>query len=117
MSDDSFPVFSSPPSVLAVDLVLEPGESKTCLSFAILQMPPLLTSGVQTPSRFAYRATCRPPSEERRLASIIPSWLAQTARRIGLQASLGSNPGLSAFRYGYTITSRVSWLVRILVAS
>ena len=30
MNDDSYPVFSSPPSILAVDLVLEPGESKTC---------------------------------------------------------------------------------------
>lgn len=30
MNDNSVPVFSSPPSILAVDLVLEPGESKTC---------------------------------------------------------------------------------------
>ena len=30
MNDASIPVFSSPPSILAVDLVLEPGESKTC---------------------------------------------------------------------------------------
>ena len=32
MNDSSYPVFNSPPSILAVDLVLEPGESKTCMS-------------------------------------------------------------------------------------
>lgn len=30
MSDHSVPTFSSPPSILGIDLVLEPGESKTC---------------------------------------------------------------------------------------
>lgn len=30
MNDKNYPVFSSPPSILAVDLTLEPGESKTC---------------------------------------------------------------------------------------
>ena len=32
MNDKNYPVFSSPPSILAVDLTLEPGESKTCKS-------------------------------------------------------------------------------------
>lgn len=31
MNDSSFPVFTSPPSILAVDLALDPGESKTCM--------------------------------------------------------------------------------------
>lgn len=30
MNDKNYPVFNSPPSILAVDLTLEPGESKTC---------------------------------------------------------------------------------------
>jgi len=30
VKDKSVPIFSCPPSILAVDLVLEPGESKTC---------------------------------------------------------------------------------------
>jgi hypothetical protein len=30
MNDKNYPVFSSPPSILAVDLTLEPGECKTC---------------------------------------------------------------------------------------
>ena len=34
MNDTSVPVFNSPPSILAVDLVLEPGDKRSCTSIA-----------------------------------------------------------------------------------
>jgi hypothetical protein len=47
MKDRSVPTFSSPPSILGIDIVLEPGESKTCeCSGTLSALDPVLIFGV-----------------------------------------------------------------------
>lgn len=68
MKDSAVPMFSTPPSVVAVDMKLAPGESKTCGSSPLVSeasqgADPSAVRIPQTPSRSAYRRTCRRASK------------------------------------------------------
>lgn len=80
MREKSIPTFSSPPSILGVDLVLEPGESKSC-EIALLpsRVSSLIAPRPQTPSVSASRRTCRRHSGGKRSSSPTTSSSERTA--------------------------------------
>lgn len=59
MKDRSIPTFSSPPSILGVDLVLEPGESKSCE----FRLSPLRRTALILLSRYTDTFSIRVPAD------------------------------------------------------
>ena len=73
MKEKTVPTFSSPPSILGIDLVLEPGQSKSCDFLSVAPRPEFPSSSpcdaTQTRSAFVSRPTCHHRSAARRSSS------------------------------------------------
>jgi hypothetical protein len=84
IKDKSVPTFSCPPSILGVDLVLEPGQSKSCMSSSppsITISPSLTVLTLQSLSPSESPPTSLPRSEARPSASTTTSSSGRTESR------------------------------------
>lgn len=97
IEERAVPVLSCPPSILAVDLVLAPGESKTCRSRILARWRHARANqtshDVQTLSAFGSLPICLPPSVESRSNSTTSSSSVQTGQpSVRLRCSEPTSP-------------------------